>query len=137
MTRIDFYFNVSNKPQLLAELVQGALHKRRQVTVTVDDAKKANEISANLWQHTTTSFIPNVLAHDALAAQTPMLMHWQDNTLLQNDMLINLTQAEPSFFSRFTQLIEMIGLDDDDKSTGRRRYKFYRDRGYEIKTSAK
>lgn len=133
MTRIDFYFNVSNKPQLLAELVQGALHKRRQVTFTVDDEKIASEISANLWQHTTTSFIPNVLAHDALAAQTPVLMHWQDNTLLQNDMLINLTQAEPSFFSRFTHLIELISDDEQEKVAGRARYKFYRDRGYEIK----
>lgn len=133
MTRIDFYFNVANKQQLLAELVQGALNKRRQVTVLAGSAEKATEISVKLWQQPATSFIPNVLVADALAAQTPVVIHWQPNNVLQDDMLINLTQTEPSYFSRFTQLVELVGEDEQDKLAARERYKFYRDRGYEIK----
>ncbi len=133
MTRIDFYFNVSNKPQLLAELVQGALNKRRLVTVLVNNAEKASEISANLWQQDAKSFMPNVMVNDALAENTPIVIHWQENALLQDDMLINLTQTEPSYFSRFTQLVELVGEDEQDKLAARGRYKFYRDRGYEIK----
>ena len=133
MTRIDFYFNVSNKPQLLAELVQGALNKRRQVTVLTDNAERASEVSAHLWQQQAESFTPNVLLNDALAENTPIVIHWQENTLLQDDMLINLTETEPSFFSRFTQLVELVSEDEQDKVAARGRYKFYRDRGYEIK----
>ena len=133
MTRIDFYFNVSNKPKLLVELVQGALTKRRLVTIFADDAEKACEISASLWQQQPTSFIPNVLSSDELAAQTPVLIHYKENALLQEDMLINLTETGPSFFSRFTQLVELVGEDEQDKVAARSRYKFYRDRGYEIK----
>jgi DNA polymerase III subunit chi len=133
MTRIDFYFNVTNKPQLLAELVQAALNKRRQVTVLADNAEKASDISASLWQHEATSFIPNVLVNDALATQTPIIVHWQDSALLQDDMLINLTETEPSFFSRFTHLVELVSDVEEDKVAARARYKFYRDRGYEIK----
>ncbi len=133
MTRIDFYFNVSNKPQLLAELVQGALNKRRLVTVLVNNAEKASEISANLWQQDAKSFMPNVMVNDALAENTPIVIHWQENALLQDDMLINLTHTEPSYFSRFTQLVELVGEDEQDKLAARGRYKFYRDRGYEIK----
>jgi DNA polymerase III subunit chi len=48
--------------------------------------------------------------------------------------LINLTQKEPSFFSRFTQLIELVTNDEQDKVAARARFKFYRDRGYEIKS---
>jgi DNA polymerase III subunit chi len=133
MTRIDFYFNVADKQQLLAELVQGALNKRRHVTVLANDADSAAEISASLWQQQAESFMPNVLVNYDMAAQTPVVIHWQENALLQDDMLINLTEAEPVFFSRFTQLVELVGDDEQDKISARVRYKFYRDRGYEIK----
>ncbi len=138
MTRIDFYFNVANKQQLLTELVQGALNKRRQVTVLANNAAAANEISAHLWQQQVESFMPNVLAnHDAAAqnitALTPVVIHWQQNALLQDDMLINFAETGQSFFSRFTQLVELVGEDELDKVAARARYKFYRDRGYEVK----
>ena len=133
MTRINFYFNVINKQQLLTALVQGALKKRRRVTVLVSDAGKATETSASLWQQQAESFMPNVLVNDIVAAQTPIVIHWQENPLLQDDMLINLVQTAPIFFSRFTQLVELVGDDEKDKVAARARYKFYRDRGYEIK----
>ena len=133
MTRIDFYFNVADKQQLLAELVQGALNKRRKVTVLADNANFAREISATLWQQQVEGFAPNVLVDNAFAKHTPVIIHWQQNELLQDDMLINFAETGPSFFSRFTQLIELVGEDEQDKVAARTRYKFYRDRGYEVK----
>ncbi len=133
MTRIDFYFNVANKQQLLAELVQGALLKRRKVTVLADNQGSASEISASLWQQQVEGFAPNVLVDNVLAQQTPVIIHWQHNPLLQDDMLINFAEVGPSFFSRFTQLVELVGEDEQDKVAARARYKFYRDRGYEVK----
>jgi DNA polymerase-3 subunit chi len=133
MTRIDFYFNVANKKLLLSELVQGALNKRRKVTVLADNAESAHEISASLWQQQIEGFAPNVLVDNVLALQTPVIVHWQQNELLQDDMLINFAQVGPSFFSRFTQLVELVGEDEQDKVAARARYKFYRDRGYEVK----
>lgn len=135
MTRIDFYFNVANKQQLLAELVQGALSKRRHVTVLANDANNAAEINADLWQQQAGSFMPNVLVNHELAALTPVVIHWGENALLQDDMLINLTATEPIFFSRFTHLVEFVGDDEQDKVAARARYKYYRDRGYEIKNT--
>lgn len=135
MTRIDFYFNVANKQQLLAALVQGALNRRRHVTVLANDAGNATEISASLWQQQADSFMPNVLVNHNIAALTPVVIHWEENALLQDDMLINLSVTEPIYFSRFTQLIELVGDDEQDKIAARARYKFYRDRGYEIKNT--
>ena len=134
MTRIDFYFNVSDKRQVAAGLVESALAKRRQVTICAADEGSAASISKVLWQYKSESFLPNVLANHAAAAHTPVVIHWQNQLMLQDELLINLTQAEPRFFSRFTQLIELVGDDEPDKITGRVRFKFYRDRGYEIKS---
>jgi DNA polymerase III subunit chi len=133
MTRIDFYFNVANKPQVLADLVQTALMKRRQVTILAADEAAASQVSRDLWQTQPESFLPNVLANQPQAALTPVLIDWDDKNLQQDDMLINLSAHEPSFFSRFTQLVELVGDDEQEKTQARQRYKFYRDRGYEIK----
>ena len=134
MTRIDFYFNVGDKQQVTTGLVESALAKRRQVTICVADESSAESVSADLWQHKPEGFLPNVLANHAAAAQTPVVIHWQNQAMLQDELLINLTQTEPSFFSRFTQLIELVGDDEQDKIAARVRFKFYRDRGYEIKS---
>jgi DNA polymerase-3 subunit chi len=135
MTRIDFYFNVADKHQVISDLVQSALLKRRQVTIFAKDENMASDVCADLWQNKPESFLPNVLANHALAAQTPVVIHWHENQLFQDDMLINLTSNEPIFFSRFTQLVELVSYDEQDKLAARQRYKFYRDRGYEIKNS--
>ena len=135
MTRIDFYFNVANKSQLVADLVQTALNKRRQVTILAADEPAASQLSSDLWQAKPESFLPNVRANALHAAATPVLIGLQGDDLMQDDMLINLTNTEPSFFSRFTHLIELVSEDEQDKMAARVRFKFYRDRGYEIKST--
>ena len=138
MTRIEFYSNVDDKPSLLASLVESALLKRRQVTVLTEDIQSAAQFSDSLWQQNTTSFLPHVLADDVHAAKTPVIMACKTNaagqldSITQDELLINLSAQHPPFFSRFTHLVEMVGNDEADKQHGRVRYKFYRDRGYEI-----
>ena len=135
MTRIDFYFNVANKSQLLADLVQVALLKRRQVTVLAVDEPAASQVSSDLWQNKPENFMPNVLSNHLNAPKTPVIIGFQGDDLKQDDMLINLTMNEPVFFSRFTQLVELVSDDEQDKVAARARFKFYRDRGYEIKST--
>lgn len=132
MTRIEFYFNVSNKQQVMADLVQQALTKRRQVTIFTEDEQAAANVSVDLWQNKADSFLPNVLVGHDLAARTPIVIHWHENPPLQDDMLINFSPIKPVFFSRFTQLIELVSSDETDKIAARSRFKFYRDRGYVI-----
>ena len=48
--------------------------------------------------------------------------------------MVNFAADVPVFFSRFLRVIEMVGLDEVDKIAARKRFKFYRDQGYEIKT---
>ena len=133
MTRIDFYFNVSDKLLALADLVESAVHKRRHVTICVADESSAAVVSSNLWQLKPLSFLPNVAANHATAAFAPIVIHWPEMAMHHDELLINLRLEQPSFFSRFTHLIELVGEDEQDKITARARFKFYRDRGYEIK----
>lgn len=138
MTRIEFYFNVANKHQLVEDLVSAAVLKQRQVNILATDAIMAANLAQYLWQNNAHSFLPNTPAYSKHAAATPVVIGLQaDDAILKqlnhDDLLINLTQILPNFFSRYTQLIELVGNDDADKIAGRHRYKFYRDRGYGIK----
>jgi len=49
-------------------------------------------------------------------------------------VLLNLRPEWPPFFSRFQRLIEIVSLDEQDRADARERFRFYRDRGYEIRT---
>ena len=49
-------------------------------------------------------------------------------------MLVNLHAVPPPFFSRFERLAEIVGLDEADIAAGRERWKFYKARGYEIRS---
>ncbi|MBC7785997.1 MAG: DNA polymerase III subunit chi [Methylophilaceae bacterium] len=140
MTRVDFYFNVDDKLQKTSELTQKALYKLRKVMVCVADETQATKLSNALWCDTPSSFLPNCLVNKPFTAEsvlelTPIVItSLQDEHLNQDDVLINLKTQHSVFFSRFRQLIELVGSDEADKGAARLRFKFYRDRGYQIKT---
>lgn len=121
-----------DKQLALCDLVKLALSKKHQVTILTESQSNAAITTDYLWKSSPTDFIPNVAAPHELAANTPVVVDWQENDLLQDDILINLTLRQPTSFSRFKALIELVGVDEEDKAAARQRYKFYRDRGYEI-----
>jgi DNA polymerase-3 subunit chi len=63
-----------------------------------------------------------------------VIVDYQGETLLNDDVLLNLRPEWPAFFSRFQRLVEIVGLDEADRAQARERFRFYRDRGYEIRT---
>jgi DNA polymerase-3 subunit chi len=50
------------------------------------------------------------------------------------DLLINLADEVPLFFSRFDRVAEIVSGENADRDLARDRYRFYRDRGYSLKT---
>ncbi|HZV97590.1 MAG TPA: DNA polymerase III subunit chi [Methylophilaceae bacterium] len=134
MTRIEFFFNVSNKLQKVVELSQSAVAKNRRLLVFMDDGEAVLKLENLLWTHPPTGFLPHCRAGHALSPVTPIIIDWQGENLVHDDVLINLQSQYPPFFSRFRRLIEIVGEDETDKAEARGRYRFYRDRGYEIRT---
>ena len=98
------------------------------------DVARDNDLPSLVCTENPTSFLPNVPANHLHAARTPVLIGLQADSFTHDDMLINLASNEPNIFSRFTQLVELVGAVEQDKVAARTRFKFYRDRGYEIKS---
>ena len=135
MTRIEFYFNVTDKLQKAAELSEKALAKGRQLTIFTENEAMSNDVQKSLWQHNPTSFLANSKADEALREYSPIVIDANGKNLLQDDVLINLQPTQPLFFSRFRYLVELVGYDEADKAEARTRFRFYKERGYDIKST--
>jgi len=135
MTRVEFYFNVPDKLAKVTELCDKAVAKGRQLTVFTQDDGMSNLLQQRLWQYSATSFLPSVGPEHIASQDAPIIVDAEGSNLIQDDILVNLKTGHPPFFSRFRHLIELVGLDEEDKAAARSRYKFYRDRGYQVKST--
>jgi len=132
MTQIDFYFHVENKLQTACALSAKAYARGVRVLAYCPDAALGQKFDRLLWTTPALSFVPHCAPGDRLAAVTPVIVDHEGTDLRHDELLINLRDELPLFFSRFQRLIEIVGLDEDDRRRARERYKYYRDRGYEI-----
>jgi DNA polymerase-3 subunit chi len=72
------------------------------------------------------------MAHDRLAAETPVLIAAGEETPPGCDVLLNLGTECPPHFARFERLLEVVGADEEDRKAARARYRHYQERGYRI-----
>jgi DNA polymerase-3 subunit chi len=134
MTAIDFYTHVSDRLEVAAKLVAKALAQHGNVRVLTPDPATTDALDRLLWLQPPIGFVPHCRADSRLAAETPV---WIDHALEHQGpaaVLINLHAAPPPFFSRFERLAEIVGVGDVDAAAARERYRFYRERGYELRT---
>ena len=132
MTRIDFYFEAEDKLQVACRLSAKAAQQKLRVLIYANDEAQAQKIDRMLWTWQATGFLPHCMTRSALAAETPVLITHDPEDTPHDEVLLNLHSAWPPAFSRFQRLVEIVGRDEDDREAARERFRFYRDRGYEI-----
>ncbi|MEI7445286.1 MAG: DNA polymerase III subunit chi [Burkholderiales bacterium] len=134
MTRIDFHVNAPDPLAYGCRLVRKIYRAKQHVVVCCDDPVRLKAFDERLWTFSPQEFIPHVMASDALAAETPVLLTASPDGLPWHEVLVNLGDATPEGFARFERLIEVVGGDESDRALGRDRFRFYRDRGYPLST---
>lgn len=134
MTQIDFYTHVGNKLQTACMLSAKAFARGLRVLVYCPDAETATRFARMLWTQPAIAFVPHCAPQDPLAAVTPVIVDHEGTTLLHQEVLLNLRPNPPAFFSRFERLVEIVTLDEEDRRAARERFRFYRDRGYELRS---
>lgn len=134
MTQIDFYTHAADKYHTACVLCAKAVERGLRVMVYTPDAAASAQMDRLLWSTPAIGFIPHCRASDPLAPVTPVIVDHLADPLLHDDILLNLHPEQPLFFSRFHRLIEIVGAEENDAAAARERFRFYRDRGYEIKT---
>lgn len=134
MTQIDFYFNAENRLRLACSLSAKALEKGLRVLVLTADEETSRKLDTLLWSTPPTAFLPHCRARDEVAPLTPVIVDHEPGEIGHDQVLLNLSGARPSFFSRFQRLIEVVTTDETDRHQARERFRYYRDRGYDIRS---
>jgi DNA polymerase-3 subunit chi len=132
MTSIDFYTHVADRLAVAGKLVAKALAQHGHVRVLTPDSATTDALDRLLWLQPATGFLPHCRVASPLASQTPV---WIDHALEHQGpafVLINLHESPPPFFSRFGRLAEIVSV--DGAAAARERFRFYRERGYDLRT---
>ena len=132
MTKVDFYTGSADKLRTACQLSHKAMQNGVRVALSTPDAATADALDKLLWQFPATAFIPHCRSDAEEAAQCPVVLNGGNDRFPHYDLLISLHDECPPFFSRFERVIEIVGQDAEDSRLGRERFKFYRDRGYEL-----
>ncbi len=131
MTKIDFYTGSTDKLRTACQLSHKAMQADLRVLLHVPDDGTASKLDGLLWHYPATAFMPHCRSHEADAATMPVVIG-SDENFPHSELLISLHDECVTFFSRFERVVEIVGCDEEDVRRGRERFKFYRDRGYEI-----
>lgn len=136
MTKVDFYILDSALPgdalQYCCRLAEKALKNGMGIYIHCRSEQQTQELDKLLWSFSAESFVPHalksagtptrvVIGHDAAAPEAA-------------ELLINLAPEIPDFFSRFQRVGEIVCREESWLQPSRSRYRFYKDRGYPLKT---
>jgi DNA polymerase III subunit chi len=134
MTQVDFHVNVPDKIAYGCRLIRKIRQAGSRAVVFSDDALQLEQFDRALWSFAPLEFIPHLMASDALADRTPVLLTDRETDTPHHEVLVNLGSTTPAFFARFERLLEVVSRDDADRAQARARYRYYKDRGYPLNT---
>lgn len=144
MTEINFYVSkeqgLDNRLAVAYRLINLAINRNLCVHIHTGSESLSKKVDDYLWRNEASSFIP----HSIISTEDDPNNQGDINKLdkvnishnfepIKNcDYLINMSLDRPSFFSRFTKVAEILDTEDEILTAGRKRYSFYRDRGYTL-----
>ena len=133
MTEVAFHFNAPDKLAYACRLLRKAVGSGARVVVTAP-AEALTRLNSLLWTFSQLDFIPHATASDPdhVRAASPVLLTETIQGLPHRQVLLNLGVEVPPGFEQFERLIEVVGLDDEDRAPARGRWKQYTEQGYAI-----
>ncbi len=133
MTDVAFHFNAPDRMAYCCRLLRKAVGGNARIVVTGLPDTLAH-LDKLLWTFSPADFVPHcLLDSDAqMVAASPVIFANSIQSVPHQQVLINLGQHVPEGFERFERVIEVVGLDDEDRSLARGRWKHYTERGHAI-----
>jgi len=133
MTEVAFHFNAPDRLAYCCRLLRKAVSGNARLVVTglPDTLAQLDEL---LWTFSPTDFVPHcqIDSEAEVVAASPVILAASINAAPHRQVLINLGQSVPDGFERFERVIEVVGLDDDERQFARGRWKHYSAQGHAI-----
>jgi len=138
MTEVDFYILKDKAPQagmqFACRLAEKIFKDGHQVYIKTTSGQQLKQLDDLLWTFRQGSFLPHAVCTSNEPEATPILLGHAIEPEGPSDVLVNLAEDIPAFFSRFSRVTELVSGDDTQREMARTRYKFYKDRGYTVRS---
>ena len=140
MTRIDFYVqNRANQiahEHLICKITEKAWQNQHAIFLLCSNTEQVDRFDELLWTFSETSFIPHspICDGDGDGDGKVVILSSERKTLRNHEVLINLTTDVPEHAGKFIRVIESTGYNEAMREDARKKYKYYKDRGYPIFT---
>ena len=136
--RVDFYLLNSAEPDarglLACRLIEKAYQRGHRVFVHCNSQLEAEQLDELLWTYKDDSFVPHNLQGEGPEPPPPVQIGFDKEPRGFNDILINMANPIPSYFTRFKRVIEIVAFDEEAKAISREHYRDYRNKGCQLQT---
>lgn len=153
MARVDFAFGAADRLRMACAVTQKHYLAGRRLVVYTQDLQRLALFDRLLWGFEATAFVPHVMADDALASDTPVVLTSSMSALaadgsasraddtpagsLGEDLgtetwLLNLDLACPTHLECYPRVLEIVSDHDDDKRAARERWRQYQAAGHTL-----
>ena len=133
MTAVAFHFNAPERVAYACRLLRKAVNSGAKLVV-IAPSDTLRQLDAALWTLSPTDFIPHCYLESEphIVAASPVILATSIQNVPHEQVLLNLGDSVPDGFERFERVIEVVGMDDEDRQLARNRWKYYKDLGYAI-----
>jgi DNA polymerase-3 subunit chi len=144
--QVDFYIlgklESTAKFKYACRVAQKAYLQGLTVYLHTESQQQNSELDMLLWTFSQGSFVPHIIADNAMAdwQQYPVQLGdtldnvENDGADTTVDLLISLISDPPRTHSRFNRIVDLVTDFPEQKASGRRRFRYYREQGIEPNT---
>ena len=137
MPRVDFYVTEERSREgalrIACRVVEKAWQAGHRVFVATASAEATRQVDELLWTFRPDSFIPHGCYPNAHGQDVPVLLGHAGQPDNGAGVLVNLTPSVPEFHVNFERIAEFVSGDEESRQRGRERYRYYREREYDVK----
>ena len=136
--QIDFYVLQEQLPggrfKLACRIVEKAYRKGHRVYVRTGNSDDTNVLDDLLWTFSQNSFVPHQITTESNSRESPVVIGEHQPVAEGTDVVISVADDPVSDFTEYPRIVEIVGYEDDEKTSGRNRFRYYRERGVEPNT---
>lgn len=133
MTDVAFHFNAPDRLTYVCRLLRKAVGSGAKIVVTGLPQTLA-QLDTLLWTFSATDFVPHCLAQSEarVLAASPVVLASATHNVPYRQVLVNLGEGVPPDYAQFGRVIEVVGLEEQDRLAARSRWKHYAQQGDNI-----
>ena len=136
--RVDFYLLESELNEarwlIACRLLEKAYLRGHKAFVLCANQHDAELIDELLWTFKEDSFVPHNLQGEGPEPPPPVQIGYGTEPRGFNDILLNLTDQIPPFYTRFKRVLEFVVNSEMEKERCRAHYRTYKANGCELHT---